>query len=96
MKRTVAATVLAAALAFPLAAHAGGDGSDRQPAGGGFMSSYVSDPYHDPRSLYSLRRGRGQILGQPMLSEGAGVHQPRRGTLESHWASGTLSGRTHR
>lgn len=69
-------------------AHAGPDGS-RQPAGGAHMSSYQSDPYHDPRSLYSQRRGTGQILGQPMLSERAGAHGAHR-TMQRHWSSGWL------
>ncbi|WP_236960369.1 hypothetical protein [Methylobacterium durans] len=90
MNRLVAATVFAAALAMPLAAQAGPDGS-RQAAGGAFMSSYIGDPYHDPRSLHAQRRGTGQILGQPMLAEEAGVRMPARAGLAGTWASG-LSG----
>ncbi|MCJ2085103.1 hypothetical protein MKK88_03725 [Methylobacterium sp. E-005] len=78
---------LAAALAAPLAAQAGeGGGGSRQVAGGGHMSSYVSDPHHDPRSLHSQRRGTGQILGAPMLHERAGAAMVR--PVEPHWASG--------
>lgn len=69
-------------------AQAGPDGS-RQPAGGAHMSSYVSDPNHDPRSLYSQRRGTGQILGQPMFSESAGAHGSQR-RMKRHWSSGTF------
>lgn len=96
MQRFIIAIVFAGAAALPMVAQAeGGDGS-RQAAGGGFMSSYVNDPYHDPRSLHSQRMGSGQILGQPMLSEGAGVHGgapsklSRRNVVDPHWAAGTL------
>ena len=70
-------------------AQAGPDGS-RQPAGGAHMSSYVHHPNHDPRSVYWQRRGSGQILGQPMFSEGAGAHHPYRArrNTPNHWASG--------
>ncbi|ACB81101.1 conserved hypothetical protein [Methylorubrum populi BJ001] len=86
----------AAAIALPMTAQAqdGGSGS-RQQAGGGFMSSYVDDPYHDPRSLHSQRAGTGQILGAPMLSENAGAKSVaaraavRRGVVEPHWSAGT-------
>ncbi|MBE7245768.1 MAG: hypothetical protein INR63_12505 [Actinomycetospora chiangmaiensis] len=77
-----------AAVATPLAAQAGeGGGGSRQAAGGGHMSSYISDPYHDPRSLHSQRHGTGQILGAPMLHERAGAAMVRR-PVEPHWASG--------
>lgn len=96
MKRMMTVGFLtAAALALPIAAQAEGGGSgSRQQAGGGFMSSYVDDPYHDPRSLHSQRRGTGQILGAPMLSENAGAKGGvarsalRRGTVEPNWAAG--------
>ena len=73
MKTIVPTAVLAAPIALPAAALAGsgGEGS-RQAAGGGFMSSDVSDPYHDPRSQVSQRAGTGQFLGQPMVSERTG------------------------
>lgn len=87
MNPLVAATVFAAALAMPLAAQAGPDGS-RQAAGGAFMSSYVGDMYHDPRSLHAQRRSTGQILGQPMLSENAGIRAPGRDGVAAEWASG--------
>lgn len=85
MKRLVATTLFAAVLTLPLAAQAGPSGS-RQPAGGAFMSSYVDDPYHDPRSLHSQQRGTGQLLGAPMLTEGPGVSQRR--VVDPHWAAG--------
>ncbi|WP_210287413.1 hypothetical protein [Methylobacterium sp. R2-1] len=83
-------------VALPIAAQAqdGGSGS-RQQAGGAFMSSYVDDPYHDPRSVHSQRMGTGQILGAPMLSENAGAKggvartAVRRGSVEPHWSAGT-------
>ncbi len=96
MQRSLAAILFTAAAALPMAAQAeGGDGS-RQAAGGGFMSSFVNDPYHDPRSLHSQRVGSGQIQGQPMLSENAGIHGgthsklSRRNVVDPHWAAGTL------
>ncbi len=89
MKRALVATMIFGASMGVLIsqAHAGPDGS-RQPAGGAHMSSYVHEPNHDPRSLYSQRRGSGQILGQPMFSEGAGAHGPNRRS-HRHWSSGT-------
>lgn len=95
MKRVVTIGFLAGAVAFPMAALAGDGGiGSRQQAGGAFMSSYVDDPYHDPRSLHSQRMGTGQILGAPMLSENAGAKGNaraalRRGVVEPHWAAGT-------
>lgn len=97
MKRMMTVGFLAmAAVALPLTAQAqdGGNGS-RQHAGGGFMSSYVDDPYHDPRSLHSQRMGSGQILGAPMLSENAGAKggdiRPAAslGTVQPRWSAGT-------
>lgn len=90
MKSILAAATIITAMAGLLnsPAQAGADGS-RQPAGGAHMSSYVSDPSHDPRSLYSQRRGTGQILGQPMFSESAGAHGSRR-RAHRHWSSGTF------
>lgn len=82
MKTIVIGAVLAA-FALPIAAQADGGGGDRQPAGGGFMSSYVASPYHDPRSQVSQRAGTGQIQGQPMVAErGKGVERGGR------WAVG--------
>ncbi len=76
--KTIVITTVLAALALPAAAHADGGGGDRQPAGGGFMSSYVAGPYHDPRSQLSQRAGTGQIQGQPMVAErGNGVERGR-------------------
>ena len=92
LRPTLGLAVLAAAAApllMPLAAEAGeGGGGSRQVAGGGHMSSYISDPHHDPRSLHAQRMGTGQILGAPMLHERAGAALVRR-PVESHWASGT-------
>lgn len=88
MKYIISTFVVAAALALPQAAMADAEGS-RQPAGGAHMSSYQTDPQHDPRSLFSQRRGSGQILGQPMLSENAGAHGVRRGVpADPRWAVG--------
>ncbi|GJE12877.1 MULTISPECIES: hypothetical protein [Methylobacterium] len=86
--------LLAGSLALPMTAQAGeGGGGSRQVAGGGHMSSYVSDPYHDPRSLHSQRLGTGQLLGAPMLHDSAGATVSRRGLVDPHWASGTLQRR---
>ncbi|SFV09876.1 hypothetical protein SAMN02799631_04971 [Methylobacterium sp. 174MFSha1.1] len=83
MKTIVVTTILATALALPAAARAEGGEGSRQAAGGGFMSSYVSDPYHDPRSHLSQRAGTGQIQGQPMVAErGSGMERAGR------WAVG--------
>ncbi|MCE4224251.1 hypothetical protein HCU64_10855 [Methylobacterium sp. C25] len=90
--RFVMIAVVATVLATPFAASAG-EGS-RQAAGGGHMSSYVSDPYHDPRSVHSQRNSTGQILGAPMLSERAGAHGVTRDRLvEPHWAAGSIGRR---
>jgi hypothetical protein len=104
MKGIVVVSVLAM-IGLPLAAQADSGGGSRQPAGGGFMSSYQDDPYHDPRSLHSQRAGTGQILGAPMLSENAGAKGGpvrsaiRRGDVDPSWAttgSVTKKRRTHR
>jgi hypothetical protein len=86
MNRAVLAIALVSALSAPTFALAEGADGSRQAAGGGFMSSYVSDPYHDPRSVRSQRLGSGQILGAPMFHEGAGHHARR--PVGGHWASG--------
>lgn len=102
MNRIIAIAFMTAAVAFPVAAQAEGADGSRQAAGGGFMSSYVDSPYHDPRSLHSQRNGSGQILGQPMLSENAGARPSeartavRRGTVQPHWAAGTAPRRQAR
>jgi len=85
--------LLAGSLALPMTAQAGEGGGSRQVAGGGHMSSYVSDPYHDPRSLHSQRLGTGQLLGAPMLHDSAGATVSRRGLVDPHWASGTVQRR---
>lgn len=102
MKRIVAIGILAMAVGIPAAAQAESSGGSRMPAGGGFMSSYQDDPYHDPRSLHSQRAGTGQILGAPMLSENAGAKGGparaalRRGAVDPHWATGSVPRRQHR
>jgi hypothetical protein len=81
--------LVAATLALPLltagAARADGGGGGRMPAGGGHMSSYVSDPYHDPRSSHSQRRGSGQLLGAPMMAD-PGTRLLPRGAGMPAWA----------
>lgn len=102
MNRIVAIAFLTAAVAFPMAAQAEGADGSRQAAGGGFMSSYVDNPYHDPRSRHSQRAGTGQILGQPMLSENAGARPSatrtavRRDMVEPRWATGSAPRRKAR
>ncbi|WP_419539250.1 hypothetical protein [Methylorubrum populi] len=76
MNRIIAIAFMTAAVAFPVAAQAEGADGSRQAAGGGFMSSYVDGPYHDPRSRLSQRNGSGQILGQPSRA-GAGRRRRR-------------------
>ncbi|UMY19243.1 hypothetical protein MMB17_08060 [Methylobacterium organophilum] len=89
MKHIVAAATFAAAIVFPAAAFALAEGS-QQAAGGAHMSSYISDPYHDPKSVWAQSRGTGQILGAPMLSENAGAHNVRRAApVNPRWSSGT-------
>lgn len=92
MRYCLLAAAAACIVTLPMIGGAKADGS-RQAAGGAHMSSYVNDPYHDPRSLYSQRRSTGQILGQPMLSENAGIHA-RRPVAEPHWTSGRTWRRT--
>ncbi|WP_232630504.1 hypothetical protein [Methylobacterium sp. Leaf118] len=101
MRNIFAFGALAMIAGFPLAAQAE-SGGDRMPAGGAFMSSYQTDPYHDPRSVRSQRAGSGQILGAPMLSENAGVKGDpvrsaiRRGTVAPSWATGSAPTRRGR
>jgi len=87
---TLGLALLTGTGALPLAAQAGeGGGGSRQAAGGGHMSSYISDPQHDPRSLHAQRLGTGQILGAPMVHERAGAPIARRRVVDPHWASGS-------
>ncbi|MGT2478526.1 hypothetical protein ACU4GR_05750 [Methylobacterium oryzae CBMB20] len=86
--------LLTGILVAPLAAQAGeGGGGSRQAAGGGHMSSYISDPHHDPRSLHSQRSGSGQLLGAPMVHDRAGASVARGRVVDPHWASGTAERR---
>ncbi|GLS44090.1 hypothetical protein [Methylobacterium brachythecii] len=96
MKRLASLCLMAVALAMPVAAQAGGADGSRQAAGGAFMSTYVNDPYHDPRSLHSQDRGTGQILGAPMYHDGPRAVVSRRNVVDPHWSSGRLSGRAVR
>ncbi|SDA31926.1 hypothetical protein SAMN02799622_05123 [Methylobacterium sp. UNC378MF] len=90
VRGTTVGLALGLLLGVPLAAQAGeGGGGSRQAAGGGHMSSYVSDPNHDPRSLHSQRSGTGQILGAPMLHDRAGAAVTPGRVVDPHWASGT-------
>lgn len=83
------------ALAVPsLALAEGGEGS-RQAAGGGHMSSYISDPHHNPKSLHSQQMGTGQIAGSPMFNDGPATVRSRD-LVAPHWASGTAPRRSHR
>ena len=96
MKRFAILGLAVTALALPSLAHAeGGDGS-RQAAGGGHMSSFVSDPYHNPKSLHSQRMGTGQIAGTPMFHDGNRATVSRGDVVAPHWASGTAPRRSHR
>ncbi|KMO43424.1 hypothetical protein VQ02_00235 [Methylobacterium variabile] len=53
MIRFVTAAAAAALVVLPLSAYA--HGGDREPAGGAFMSSYVTNPYAVPRSPAEAR-----------------------------------------
>lgn len=97
MKRFATLSLIAVALAMPGLARAEGADGSRQAAGGGHMSSYVSDPYHNPKSLHSQRLGTGQILGSPMFHDGpSAATVARRDIVEPHWASGTAPRRAKR
>ncbi|MEE7506700.1 hypothetical protein MMR14E_27700 [Methylobacterium mesophilicum] len=86
--------LLTGILGAPLAAQAGeGGGGSRQAAGGGHMSSYITDPHHDPRSQHSQRSGSGQLLGAPMVHDRAGATVARGQVVDPHWASGTAEPR---
>jgi hypothetical protein len=96
-QRLLTLALMAGALALPMAAQAGeGGGGSRQAAGGGHMSSYVSDPSHDPRSLHSQRVGSGQLLGAPMVHDSGHATVARRSVIDPHWASGHVERRTRR
>ena len=49
---------------------------NRQASGGAFMNSYTSDPYFDPKSVYSQSHSLGDIGGQVMLTEPPGFPKP--------------------
>ena len=99
MKRFATLSLVAVALAVPTLAQAeGGDGS-RQAAGGGHMSSFVSDPSHNPKSLYSQMVGTGQISGAPMFNDASSARTAtvaRRDVISPNWASGTAPRRAQR
>ena len=95
MTNRIAIAALALALPFSVSlAQAGEGGGDRMQAGGGHMSSYVNDPYHDPRSLYAQRRGTGQLLGAPMYPDAPPLS--RRDLVSPHWAVGQRPDRARR
>ncbi|GEP00754.1 hypothetical protein [Methylobacterium haplocladii] len=93
MKRIAALAILTGALVLPMAAQAENSGGSREVAGGAHMSSYVTDPYHDPRSAHSQRNSTGQILGAPMLSENAGAHNVRSRLADPQWTTGSTGRR---
>jgi hypothetical protein len=90
MKRFATLSLIAVALAMPSLARAEGGEGSRQGAGGGHMSSFVSDPYHNPKSLHSQMAGTGQIGGSPMYNDGAVARNTvaRRDVISPNWASG--------
>lgn len=96
MKRFATLSLVALALAVPSLARADGGEGSRQSAGGGFMSSFVNDPYHNPKSLHSQQLGTGQIAGSPMYHDGPAATVARRDVVEPHWSSGTAPRRAKR
>ena len=99
MIRFATLSLVAVALAVPSLARAeGGDGS-RQAAGGGYMSSFISDPNHNPKSLHSQTAGTGQISGAPMYNDAPAARTStiaRRDVIAPNWASGRAPRRSHR
>lgn len=96
MKRFATLSLVAVALALPSLARAEGGEGGRQAAGGAHMSTFVNDPYHNPKSLYSQRMGTGQIAGSPMYNDGPSATVARRDVIEPHWSSGTAPRRAKR
>ena len=68
--------LLATAIAMLLGQVSPSLAENRQPAGGAFMNSYTSDPYFDPKSVYSQSHSLGDIGGQVMLTEPPGFPKP--------------------
>ena len=71
-KRAIAVAVLA----FLAEQIAPSLAENRIPAGGAFMNSCTSDPYYDPKSLYSQTHSLGDVGGQTMLAEPPGFPKP--------------------
>jgi hypothetical protein len=88
MRNTMILAVAMTVLGATGAARAEGGEGSRQAAGGAHMSSYVNHPYHDPRSLYAQRRGTGQILGAPMLTDQGPSRLTAGGLARPSWAIG--------
>ncbi|KAB1074617.1 hypothetical protein [Methylobacterium planeticum] len=88
MRNTIILATFIVSLGAATAARAEGGEGSRQQAGGAHMSSYVNHPYHDPRSVYAQRRGTGQILGAPMLTDQGPSNLDRRAAERSSWAVG--------
>ncbi len=63
---------VAVAAALLLVSIPGVRAESRIPAGGAFMNSYSSDPYYDPRSVYSQTHSQGDVGGEVMLAEPPG------------------------
>lgn len=96
MKRYAILGLATLTLAMPTLVRAEGGEGSRQAAGGGHMSSYVNDPYHNPKSLHSQRMGTGQISGAPMYHDGHRATVSRGDIVAPHWASGTAPRRAQR
>lgn len=96
MKRYAFLSLATLALAMPTLVRAEGGEGSLQAAGGGHMSSYVSDPYHNPKSLHSQRMGTGQISGSPMLHDEHRARVSPGDIVAPHWASGMAPRPIHR
>ena len=69
VRMVVSIAIHAAAVALTLQATTPVLAENRQLAGGAFMNSYITDPYFDPKSVYSQSRSPGDVGGQPLLVE---------------------------